>query len=373
MSRMYLYNEHTEVAFGQVLALCGGRIARVELFEPDNQPGMRARFHAPLAAKKPNPIGKLYARHVEAFNRRDWPEMTSVFSDDFVLVDKRPATGWPILRGPAEMEAMWARNTLTIWPDAQHFFEFVEGDDETAILYYGGRGHANQELGGGELEDLGGSVAVMREGLLCYMELFNTDALEAMRVRRTKLRPIARRRSNSGLPLEPLVAEHAVLRLTDAIQARDWSAVEELLDPRLVPLDHRPGSPIRDRDGLLAHLQALSDTACRYQVRAATDRASAGVLTVGGQPMGAVMLWHADRCTRLELLDRDDAPGARASFERLAEPRGELAIPRPVLATEAQRRLTEYNDAVNRRDCGPFFRCLPDGRSAEASDLGSCH
>jgi hypothetical protein len=240
----------------------------------------------------------------------------SAFSEDFVLVDKRPATPWPVLRGPAEIEPMW-RDLLTMWPDFHMFFELVEGDDESAILYYGGRGHANPAAGSGESELVVGNVMVTRDGQFCYCEAFPPDDLQAMRVRRQELRPLARRRSNTGLPLEPLAAEHAVLRLTDAIEAREWPAVNELLDSRLVLLDHRAGSPGRDRDGLLAHLRAHVGAASRYQVAAATDTATAGVLTVAGQALGAVALWRAGTCTRMELFDAADEAGLRARFERL--------------------------------------------------------
>jgi ketosteroid isomerase-like protein len=301
---------------------------------------MCARFDALASANKPNPFVELHAQRLEAFRRRDWPGLASIFSDDFVLVDKRPATGWPTLRGPTEMAAMW-RDLFTIGPDVQPFFELVEGDDETAIFYYGLRGHANREDGGGEFEDMAGNVAVMRDGLLCYAEVFNPDDLEAMRARRVELRPLAHRRSGTGLRLEPFTAEHAALRLTDAIQARAWPTVDTLLDPGLVVLDRRPGSPIHARKGLLAHLRALADTACRYHVYAATDRATAGVLTAGGQVLGAVMLWAGDQCVRVQLFEPDDETSMRSRIEQL-DPTADWG--------PATRGVQRYVDCLNARD-----------------------
>jgi hypothetical protein len=54
---------------------------------------------------------------------------------------------------------MWrdmARPTGIEDTDLQVFFEFVEGDDETAILYYPARGHVIQQFGGGAMEHLSG-------------------------------------------------------------------------------------------------------------------------------------------------------------------------------------------------------------------------
>jgi len=328
MSRMHLIGAGGEpvLVLGQVTVLRGGVAMRVELFEPDDETGMRARFEALSAPQGSRAIAKHYARLVEAFNGRDWPGMASVFSDDFVLVDKRPVTGWPTLRGPAEVVAMW-RDMLTMWPDIQHYFELVEGDDETAILYYGGGGHVIQDFGGGEFDNLSGSVAIARDGLCCYIEVFDSHALEPMRARRQELRPLARRRTGTSLPLEPLAAEHSALRLTDAAQAGDWVTVTELLEPSLVVHSHRAGTPIRGRDGLLARLRELADTRCRYVVWAATDTASAGILTSGGSTLGVVMSWRAGRCNRLELFEPADETAMRASFEQLAEPRTILATP----------------------------------------------
>jgi hypothetical protein len=209
------------------------------------------------------------------------------------------------------------RHLLTMSPDLRFSFEFVEGDDECAILHDTYFGHATEADGGGELQDGCVDLVVARGGVLCYIEFYQPDAdIALLRARREKLRPLARRRPGAKLPIEPLPVEHTTLRFTEAIGAGDWNAVTDMLDPRLVVVDHCSAAP-GNRESFVARLRAVSGIASRSTVFAASDSLIAGVLTVGGDAVGAVMDWQADRCGRMELFDADDEAGMLVALDRL--------------------------------------------------------
>jgi hypothetical protein len=217
------------------------------------------------------------------------------------------------------------RHFITMSPDLHSTFEFLEGDTECAVMRYAVQGHATEADGGGELEVAVTEVAVVRGGLVCYCEIYPPDtAIELLRARGEQLRPLARRRPGAKLPIEPLPVEDAMLRLTKAIDAGDWTALTTMLDPRLVVLDHRGGAP-GNRDMFVARVRAASAGASRYTVVAASDSLSAGVLTLGDESVGAVMDWQPGTCRRIELFDEADEAGMLAA---LARPRAASPAPR---------------------------------------------
>jgi hypothetical protein len=262
--------------------------------------------------------------------------MRSWWAEDFVVVDRRPATGWPVLRGRGEAEA-WLRHWLTMSPDLQQSFELVEGDDECAILRNVIVGHATKDDGGGEIEFASVTVAAARDGLLCYTEAHPLEAdMEMLRARRKELRPLARRRPGIDLPPEPLASERALLRFVEVFDAGEWDTLADLLGPRFALVDHRSvsvlGDEVRDRDAYLARERSLFENAVEctrkhYQVIAATDAACAivvvmrGSLADGGGPfeiaLGNVLEWRAARCVRMEFFDADDEAGMLAALRRL--------------------------------------------------------
>jgi len=306
-----------ELRWRGVFVAHDGVIVRYEMFDENDEAGMLAAL-ARLRGNLNNPSAVLFRRHCAGFNARDWAATAAVYAEDCVAVDRRPGTGWPVLRGTTEI-AIWQRHWLTMSPDLQESFEILEGDDECAIARYAYHGHATEADGGGELNFAALNVAVARGGLAGYLEFYEPDAdIEMVRARREELRPLARRRPGTGLPDEPLPVEHATLRFTEAIDSGDWTAVTTMLDPQLPVLDHRGGAPC-DRDTFVTRLQALPGGATRYTVFAASDALIAGVLTTGGHRVGAVMDWQADTCTRIELFDAADETGMLAALRRLQD------------------------------------------------------
>jgi len=318
-----------EIALGLIGEWRGARCVGIELFDPGDEAGLLTRF-AQFATFGGNLIAQLYARHCAAFNARDWPAVVADVADDFVLVDRRPVTPWPVLRGRAEVEVMW-RDLLTMGEDARLSFEFVEGDDESAIVRYGGRGHAVE--GGGEFEIIAGNVAIQRRGCFAYGEVFDPDDLETMRTRRDELRPLARRRPGTDLPAEPLPIEHQIMRIFAALDAQDWDSAAATLAPGMHVVDHRATSgEVSHRAVLIAGQRALADNLVHlerhYEVIAATDTAGAVLVTVCGsrvdgggpfaQALGAVLEWHGEFCVRVEFFDPQDEAGLVARFEELA-------------------------------------------------------
>jgi ketosteroid isomerase-like protein len=301
-------------------------IVRDELFDEDDEAGMLAalaRLRRLAGADESNPVARYYRRHDEAFHDHDWEALRSLLTEDVVVVDRRPATGWPVIRGRPEVAATM-RDLLNMAADLHESFELIEADMECGIVRRALWGHAAEADGGGAFEASVVQVAVLRGPLACYIEMHPPDAdLAMLRTRRERLRPLARRRTSAELPTEPLPVEHATLRFTKGIGAGDRTAVANMLDPGLRVLDHRGGDP-EDRESFVARLRAASREASRYTVFAASDSLSAGVLTTGDDTLGAVMDWQADRCTRIELFDEDDEAGMLAA---LARPRATASAP----------------------------------------------
>jgi hypothetical protein len=260
--------------------------------------------------------------------------MRAVWAEDFVLVDRRPVTGWPTLRGRVEVES-WLRQLLTMSPDLRLSGEFIEGDAECRIVRYAWSGHAAERDGGGELDDDSTQIGVVRDGLFCYGEIHPPDAdIELLRARREELRPLARRRPGIDLPPEPLESERALLRFVEALDAGEWGTVRHLLDPQFTLTDHRmlrTWSEVRDRDAYVAHERSLREHVMgftrRYEVVAATDAACAGRLIAPGSmvdgggvfeiALNAVFEWREARCVRVQLFDADDEAGMLAALRRL--------------------------------------------------------
>jgi ketosteroid isomerase-like protein len=323
-----------EVCWRGVFLARDGLIARYELFDEDDEAGMLAAVARLRAEGASNLIADIYQRTCEAFNARDWAAARSLWADDVVLVDRRPATGWPVLRGRAELEE-WVYHLHTISADLSHSFEFIEGDQECAIVRLTYRGYATEADGGGELEDAATHVSIARHGLACYCEAYKPDAdIELLRARREELRPLARRRPGADLPLEPLESERALLRLVNALDAGAWETVRDLLDPRFMLIDHRmlrTRGEVRDRDAYIARERSLRENVIgfirRYEVIAATEAACAGSLIAPGSmvdgggsfeiALDAVFEWREARCVRVQLFDADDEAGMLAALRRL--------------------------------------------------------
>jgi len=100
MSRLHLIDADGKpaVILGQVTALRADAAARVELFEPDDEPGMRACFvgaSAPRVGPVPprSILSTSWQLHLDAYaqgaTRRDWTSVEALLAPSFLAVDHR--------------------------------------------------------------------------------------------------------------------------------------------------------------------------------------------------------------------------------------------------------------------------------------------
>ncbi len=359
-----------------------GVVTRFELYEPDDEAAMLARFAEleGVAAPKPsNAIAEIYARVADAVNARDWEAAEAAMAEDFLVVERRLATGWPPTLTRSEMIATF-QSVVAMSPDLQAFFELIEGDDEVAIVRWGWAGHADATDGGGqfELQDL--HVHVARDGRALHIEpyVLETD-LAVLRARAQELRPLTRRRPGIGLPAEPLATERWTLQLVTASDAAqrtaDYGPLGSLLAPDLMMVDHRlvgMMGDVRDRDDYVAREVSMAaiarDLRRPFRLIAAGETCSAAVGSVlgtfieGGGPFdlgwGCVAVWHDGVATRMEWFEPEDEAAMLARFAEL-EAAGSLEAIASAPVTEAV--LNGVCDAFNARNWEAIeSRCADD-------------
>src|SRR5262245_49996211 len=114
---------------------------------------------------------RIYARFCRALNARDWDALRDCVAEDYEAYDHRPL-GYGQVRGRDEVMSYWRSWDETV-TYGQWRFEWLSGDDEHAVLRFGGYGTAVDELGGGALEIVLVSVVTVRAGRVSRAEHFD--------------------------------------------------------------------------------------------------------------------------------------------------------------------------------------------------------
>jgi ketosteroid isomerase-like protein len=165
---------------------------------------------------------------VEAFNDRDWTRIRAALADDFVLDDHRPAR-LGLIEGADAWAESWAA-LVDLAPDAQ-----IAGGSTLAYARYGSVGLA-RTFGtlrdGGTFENPMVGVAIVADGRITRLELFEPEHIDAALARFAELRPDA-------LRIPPNAASRAGDRLREISEARDWDAYGASCAPGFVFDDRR--------------------------------------------------------------------------------------------------------------------------------------
>ncbi|MGH7895781.1 MAG: nuclear transport factor 2 family protein, partial [Candidatus Binatia bacterium] len=266
-------------------------------------------------------VGPLF-ECVEAFNDRDRTRGREVLADDLVVHDRRPARLGVIEGADAGAES-WA----ALWdlaPDAQ-----IALGSTLAYARHGSVGLA-RTFGtlrdGGTFENPTASVAIVANGRITRLELFEPEHVDAALARFAELRP-------DPLRIPPNAASRAQDRLQEAFEARDWDAVGASCAPAFLLEDRRRFIRLTgDRDMFIANgrwIAAQGFSTTHTRLATAGDRlALEHFRFVGGAPdapdaeVEVLVLREIDaegRMVAVIVFDPDDRRAASAElFERYA-------------------------------------------------------
>ncbi len=350
-----------ELRFGQVTRAREGRLAVIELFDPEDEAGMLARFEElrsdPATGLESTAIGRNYLAFIDGVNARDWDALTALYHADAVGIDHRNLA-WEIPPGPGALVEL-LRSIVGVAPDSRMTIARVLAIDEELIaLEIAGAGRTPD---GGEVEFNVGHVAAVADGLRSRVEFFDPDDDEGMLARFEELR--------TGDDIEARLAAseigRAYLRYCEIYNTRDWDAMGDAFAEDFVNVDaRRLGWPdTRGADGmaeLMASFVAMGpDSKIRVEriIRLEEDRAA--VVFVGRESAGAygeselrfghVARTRGGRFVVTELVDPDDEAGIVARFEA-RDPTPSPEIRTRLEATAVGRTVLAFDRGFAARD-----------------------
>jgi len=181
-----------------------------------------------VAAASVGPVLEL----IEAFNDRDRTRLRAALADEFVLDDHRPAR-LGLIEGADVWAESWA-GLLDLAPDAQ-----IAAGSTLAYARYGSVGLPRifgTLRDGGTFENPTASVAIVADGRITRLELFEPEHVEAALARFAELRPDPLRiRPNAfeelrpdPMRIPPNAASRARDRTFEAWTVGDWAALRSL-------------------------------------------------------------------------------------------------------------------------------------------------
>jgi ketosteroid isomerase-like protein len=240
-----------EVEMLQVTANRGGRAWRTELFEPDDEERMLARFEElrAEAAAQARPLVVAAREHtIAALNARDWERLHARYTPDAVLLDRRRIADHLASGADAVVEVQ--RGIVDAVPDVSWSDRVVATHGDLVGVFSAElRGHAP---GGGDAEME--TIAVIqadRDGRTRRVELFDDEPAARARMRQL-----------GGWT-------DALERFAATVVARDWDAVRALYVPGARFVDHRSG--VRHEGEDAEYLLKLWQTFAEQSPDLATD------------------------------------------------------------------------------------------------------
>jgi ketosteroid isomerase-like protein len=227
-------------------------LAYCEIFEPDDEEGLLARF-AELTANGVRPVHPLarvlVERGVRAFNERRWDDLRAMLADEFAGRDLRPLSQAEIT-GPDEFVEL-LQTGIGVAPALRMHPELLAGEELPGALLISAaittlHADATAAVGANELPT--GNVRVSHDGLMTRIDVLDGDA-EAVLAHYDAVKA----------ELSGSDAQAVVQAVIDSYNARDLDATMEHFDEDVVwhttPGFLWPG-PYRGRDavrGLFEH------------------------------------------------------------------------------------------------------------------------
>ncbi|HEX8123285.1 MAG TPA: adenylate/guanylate cyclase domain-containing protein [Solirubrobacteraceae bacterium] len=315
-----------EIPLGVLNRTRDGRVDRVELFAPDDEAGMRARY----AELRGLAVPEHWQRYCELVAARDWDGLRAMFHADYAFVDRRELA-WEEMHGvDAVIDVHVAAIALT--PDMVTSIDAVLAVDEEADVNVV-RMRSRGTTAGGPAESVYGVITVRRDGLLARSEFFAPEDEASMLARYDELRAERRRGARRrGVP------ETVRARLEAWALAASEGRFDDIADDTdFVFVDHRRhGSGTTEGAG--AGIEALRSvhTATR-NLRFASDplaglddgRTNVGLATIvvtgetihGGGAFEleyiSLTLSRDGLSRRAEMFDADDGDAAWEAFDAL--------------------------------------------------------
>jgi hypothetical protein len=213
-------DERGRIAFGAALDVDDWRAAQREALA-------RVIAGDPVAAASVGPILEL----IEGVNDRDLARVRAVVADDFVMEDHR-RTGVGRIEGASGL----VDSATVLWnlaPDAQFHAEHMLACERHGFVG-AGRIVGTLAEGGGTFEIYTISVFAVERGRITRHDIFEPEDVDAALARFAELRP-------DPLRIPPNAATRANDRNVQAMERRDWDALEALCAPTLEFDDRRKG------------------------------------------------------------------------------------------------------------------------------------
>ena len=328
-----------------------------------------ARFEAGEGAVHPRALAAMLGGR-RALEARNWEAFAARFARGFVCHDHR-VLGWATLQGVAEF--VRAQQALVeLAPNAS------SRNDHVAILP---RGTFQSGLVLGTRDGGAFEIAVLRvteideHGLICRVDIYDTDQLDQARVRFAELRP-------TNAAAETMLV-HWQAAFETGFGTGDWGPMRALCTPDMVFDDRRRVALLRgDRELMIASVReraAMGARAVRRVVETYGDRvALSRTLWSGGPADGpfeieSIAVVEVDTRGRIQaivLLEGDELPAAQREAARRAAaidapPRDPLRIPENAAARNLSLRVRARADEATLRSLAADDFCFDDrGRRA---------
>ncbi len=361
------------LAYGNVVTIRGGLSARLDIFDPDDEAAILARFEelraeADLVRVAPgvdpaHPAITALRAHCERHAARDWQGFAALYAPDYEGLDRRPL-GWERVDRAAAVELN--RTAVDVAPDAVVTTEVLAVGDAISARIHEFRGHAAD--GGGEVDVTLGAVAVHADGLIAREEFLDADR-DAILARFDELLV-----ERAPTPTLRTAAEYV-----RRYNARDWAGLRELFADDIEHRDHREVGlwHVEGADDLVAQLAQTAQVT--PDVRASLDVLAhdTGLLatrhrwngTFEGAPMevrvGQVTAVQDGRYVRIEQFEPDDDAAIMARFEELRREHDPVRLA-PGVDPEhpVVERVRTQCHAYNRRDWDGFRALFAPGYDA---------
>jgi class 3 adenylate cyclase/ketosteroid isomerase-like protein/tetratricopeptide (TPR) repeat protein len=221
-------------------------IARIVFFDTDALDAAFAELDARYARGEAVPFSDVWQRHIDgyaAYNARDWDQLRSLLTDDYVFIDHRPVS-LGRLDGPDAVIEMY-RAAIELAPDVRSRVAVIHDINANGALY---ENRAGGTFGGSDVEIRFISATIHRDGKMALAEVFPIDQLDAARSRFLELTRVASTGpANSATRALALVLERfSEDRLDD---------IASLCADDFVRVDHRQGLGDQlDRNGFVESL-----------------------------------------------------------------------------------------------------------------------
>ena len=200
-----------------------GQLASIRVFERDDVDraldDLDARYLAGQGAPYAEMIRAVVASN-RAYNARDWDAFRACYAPGVVALDHRPA-GWGALEGvDAQMATL--QGLIAMVPDVHMTMNTIHDLSEQAILY--SARVVGEEIGGGHIELAFHVLNRHDDTGITAMEIFPASALDDA---------IAAFRGDDAAAVLRNACTDAAHRLTELVEARDWTGLRALFAPDL--------------------------------------------------------------------------------------------------------------------------------------------